>query len=288
MKYLLQRFLFFGIILFSLASCGGGSSYPKYVAGKKQVLDSIYSSQTDSIRHFIAQLSWLEGNAELTGPLVIADSTTDADQFMPGEDDTRSRVCTDSTLFNVRNTIIVNNRTNLTYFNGEDSLRKVSATNYFITEFNQDSPAEIPIIPDAFIPDYWFYNNFPDYFNTYTDSLYEEEKASFISRTVKNISAMKDVKYLVLLRDKIVLYPRLVNQKTFESGAMLSAVEVYELRTHRLLCKGSLFTISSDEVQHIFAGVNEEIMNKALDMRLIEDFCQQRNIELIRFLNLQR
>jgi hypothetical protein len=277
-----------GTVFFLLTGCGGRSGYPKHVAGKAHVLDSIYKAHADSISNFISRLSWLEDHPDLSKPIAEPDTASGLTVLALADDDSALTACADSIIITVHNSIILNNRTNLTYLNGEDSTRKQAKTNYFITEFARNTPADLPLFTDAFIPDYWFYYNDPGYFNTYTDSLYAEELTVLQQETAKKLSTLRDIKYIVLLNDKMVIYPRLISNKTFESGHMISTVKVYEPGSHRLLCRGLLETISSDEVEHLFGGVNDDLMKKVLTIRLNEDFCQQRNKKLISFLNLHR
>lgn len=280
---------FVTVIIYTLSGCDSKKPQLPYTDSQSRIGDSIYKANADTISRLMGRLIWLEQLPDLAKPMQIIDSTGDITGISIIKGQTIESTCLDSAVLTVHNCIVINNRTNLTLFNGDDSLRKNAATNYFISAFVKDREPVTDIMPVTLIPAYWFYYNHYGYRAKGADSLYQDEIPSFIGKETKELASLHEIKYAVVLNDEITAFPKLIDTKTFESGFMISQVKVYDLDLHRLLCTGMLGTQSSDEVAHALlnSGGGELSLKKVLPNLLYQDFCDQRNKKLISFLRLK-
>lgn len=283
----ISRLLYMIIVLAVLTGCSE-ENRPVYTASNWQIIDSIYKKHLDSINLLFSKLSWLETHPDLDKPLIRLDSLSGTGILSDMIDDSASVDCKKSDTLSSRNCIIINNRTNLIPYGDRDSSRMLAKTNYFITEFYRDYPGDELAIADTYTPGYWNYYNKPGIkpadVTGIADSLYPDDATRLKQKLSAELSVLGNIKYAVLLSDKLVSFPKLLDNKTFESGYLFSTVKVFEISTRKLLCSAVLETYSSDQVEHIFGDDQDALTMKVLNIRLIEDFCDQRNKKVVSFL----
>jgi hypothetical protein len=264
-----------------MVSCSGKE---KYVDTTVAVIDSIYSRNKDFLTNLSIEIDSIDEirNAEKLVVMEVSDSSQIESSALINKIAANDAFLNPEFKFSNKNTCIVTKTANLRDFFGVPSDSIVAARKYSF---------DLNFVADDFFNTFdndrlWDYHQDKGASKTFPDSIYPGQKRETIATVSKYLKNLQGIKYLVVLTDLYYMKPKMATAKEFESGLLLTAVDVYSRKDKKKLGHKILFITNSDEIGALPIPMDDEEFKKRVYYRSVEaNLAQNRNKETHNFLN---
>jgi len=274
-----MRCLYTIIIIMICASCR--QEREPYVISNVEVLDSLNSIHFSSLEYFSERLSYVvefKEDFDLIG-INISDESDLSEIFARISYDEFLNIDEDLT---EKNTVFILHRSNISLissnFNLIEDLSSFS-NNYIIME-----SYSISNYPSSIWEIYSSHNKFKQY--NQNDSLTQPEVEGATKRYELFVERLKNVRYFVAIQDIAFLSPIILDKTTFDGGALITNVKVYDIDSKIKIGQKQIFSQNADSVstfRNLAPAIDTENMIEM--MGILNNLTGYRDREILKFLD---
>lgn len=256
----------------------------KKVGTEYSVMDSIYNKNKAYLTSFSDGIENLDAVKNFKS-LTIKEMGDDAEEEMT---EWAINALVDSTFlareykFNAKTSCMVYRTTNMDNHTGIHSDSIIAAKKHPI-ELSFLTDEQTYMQPDNRLWQYHLDDSKPDEFHN--DSIYADDKTRIIENSNKFLKALKEAKYIVIVTDTYYMKPKMATDKGFESGILITNVDVYTAKDKKKIGHKTLLTTNSDKIKVMALPMGDDELKMKLYFRQIEsDLASNREEKVMAYL----
>jgi hypothetical protein len=265
----------------------------KYADRHGNVLDSIYTSQETTIDAFFEDISWIAEVAAFKEERKYIKDTIIWEENLSFEFPEISIFLSDTLQLTISNSIIVNKNTNL-----------ISESSFTETIPVEETKSKLPFtiakytsygrgkVNSKYVtePTYKKYYEDKNMFDEIDDSITAEYIKKMIPEEHEELQSISKIKYLIVLNDILVIDPLILSKDVFQSGYIMSTLQLYDIKTKTQLGQDVLLVRNQSEMTNpigkLDLSLSDDLYTITVQRKLRNDLIEQKNVRVYQAVNM--
>ena len=119
------------------------------------------------------------------------------------------------------------------------------------------------------------------------DSITELDKNYIIGGYNATVNRLENLDYIVITHDALLIKPKVVDDKNFQSGYLVTHIYIHDVNTLEKVGQGSVFSTNSDEISFMTYGKTSTINTSGMLLKLNNDLFNNRHKSINEYLSFK-